>query len=148
METLETQGVSGRDIEIEITENAFIEEPKVVIENLTTLFSRGITISLDDYGIGFSSLNYIKSLPISVIKIDRSFIKDIKNNHDDSAIVSSTIVLAQKLNLIVVAEGIESHDQLVNLKIAGCDQVQGYYFSRPVPEKKIREFIISPRRKP
>ncbi len=148
LKTLKKYHLSAEHIEVEITENAFIEDKVVVIENLKTLFSNGITISLDDYGNGFSSLNYIKSLPISVIKIDRSFIMDIRNNHDDNAIVSSTIVLAQKLNLTVVAEGIESHDQLVNLKVAGCDQAQGYYFSRPVPEKEIRKFIISPLRSP
>ena len=148
LKTLKKHQLSADHIEVEITENAFIKDKKVVIENLKTLFANGITISLDDYGNGFSSLNYIKSLPISVIKIDRSFIMDIRNNHDDNSIVSSTIVLAQKLNLIVVAEGIESHDQLVNLKVAGCDQVQGYYFSRPVPEREIREFIISPLRGP
>jgi len=148
LKTLKKHHLSAEHIEVEITENAFIEDKVVVIENLKTLFSNGIAISLDDYGNGFSSLNYIKSLPVSVIKIDRSFIMDIRNNHDDNAIVSSTIVLAQKLNLTVVAEGIESHDQLVNLKVAGCDQVQGYYFSRPVPEREIREFIISPLRIP
>lgn len=148
LKVLKKHQLSAEHIEVEITENAFIEDKKVVIENLKTLFANGITISLDDYGNGFSSLNYIKSLPISVIKIDRSFIKDIRNNHDDNTIVSSTIVLAHKLNLTVVAEGIESHDQLVNLKFVGCDQVQGYYFSRPVPEREIRKFIISPFRSP
>ena len=148
LKTLKKHHLSAEHIEVEITENAFSEDQKVVIENLKTLFSNGITISLDDYGNGFSSLNYIKSLPIRVIKIDRSFIKDIRNNHDDNAMVSSTIALAQKLNLTVVAEGIESHDQLVNLKVAGCHQAQGYYFSRPVPEKEIRQFIISPMRSP
>ena len=143
-ETLSHHNLSADRIEVEITENAFIEEKTGVIKNLEDLYSRGVRISLDDFGKGFSSLDHIRKLPISTLKIDRTFVQDIRNSFNDSPIVSSTIILAQKLNMTVVAEGVETHDQLVNLKVAGCDQVQGYYFSRPVPEEKIRDFIISP----
>lgn len=145
-ETLNRYELCPENIEIEVTENAFVEDKDIVIENLKKLFSGGIRISLDDFGNGFSSLNYIRSLPISALKIDRSFVQNIRNSNNDNAIIASTIILAKKLNLIVVAEGIESQDQLVSLKIVGCDQVQGYLFSRPVPEKEIREFITSPLR--
>lgn len=143
---LDQYGIAPEWIEVEITENALIEKREIVVENLKTLHDRGVKISLDDFGKGFSSLDHIRSLPISTIKIDRSFIQEIRNAHHDNPIVSSTIILAKKLKLTVVAEGIETHDQLVNLKVAGCDQVQGYYFSRPVPENEIREFIKSPKR--
>lgn len=142
--TLERHRTSPRDIEIEITENALIRDRDIVVSNLESLHSKGVTIFLDDFGKGFSSLEYIRSLPIHSLKIDRSFVQDIRNSHQDNPIVSSTIILAHKLNLTVVAEGIETHDQLVHLKVMECDQVQGYYFSRPQPEEIIREFIISP----
>ncbi len=134
-------------IEIEITENAFIEDREIVSHNLQALFDKGVKIYLDDFGKGFSSLDHIRSLPVSSLKIDKSFVQDIRNSYNDSPIVFSTIILAKKLNLTVVAEGVETYDQLINLKVAGCEQVQGYFFSRPVPERKIREFIISPIRK-
>lgn len=147
LETLARFRIPPELVEIEITENAFIEDRNMVVGNLETLFGHGVKISLDDFGTGFSSLDHIRSLPISTLKIDRSFVQEIRNSHHDSPIVSSAIILAQKLHMTVVAEGIETHDQLVNLKVAGCDQVQGYLFSRPIPEKKIREFIVSPIRR-
>ena len=134
-------------IEIEVTENAFIDDRQIVINNLKTLFDKGVKIYLDDFGTGFSSLDHIRSLPVSSLKIDRSFIQDIRNSFHDNPIVSSTISLAGKLNLTVVAEGVETNDQLVSLRVSGCEQVQGYLFSRPVPEDKIRDFIISPIRR-
>ncbi len=133
-------------IEIEITENAFIRDKDTVIGNLNTLSDNGVSISLDDFGKGFSSLSNVRNLPVNTLKIDRSFIQDIRNRFNDNPIVSSTIILAQKLSMKVVAEGVETHDQLLNLKVAGCDMVQGYYFSRPVPEDGIREYITSPLR--
>ena len=104
----------------------------------------GIGVALDDYGNGFSSLGYIKTLPIDTIKIDRSFVRDILNNSDDAIIVESTITLAHNLGLRVVAEGIESRDQLVHVKTARCDFVQGYYFSRPVANEQVRKMLQNP----
>jgi EAL domain-containing protein (putative c-di-GMP-specific phosphodiesterase class I) len=86
---------------------------------------------LDDYGTGFSGLSRLKSLPLDAIKIDRSFIQDIRNDMNDMMIVASTITLAHNLELKVVAEGVESKEQLVHLKTAGCDEVQGFYLHRP-----------------
>lgn len=134
-------------IEIEVTENAFIDDREIVINNLKVLFDKGVKIFLDDFGTGFSSLDHIRFLPVNSLKMDRSFIQDIRNSYHDNPIVSSTITLAKKLNLTVVAEGVETSDQLVSLRVAGCEQVQGYLFSRPVSESKIREFIISPVRR-
>ena len=147
LNTLDRHQIAPRYIELEITENALIRDREMVVSNLEALYSGGVNIFLDDFGKGFSSLEHIRSLPVNALKIDRSFIQDIRNSHQDSPIVSSAIILAHKLDLTVVAEGIETHDQLVNLKLLDCDQVQGYFFSRPVPEQKIREFITSPLRR-
>ena len=146
--TLERYGLKTADIEVEVTESAFIEDKATVTDNLNALFDGGVCITLDDFGNGFSSLSHIRSLPIRSLKIDRSFIRDIRGSHHDNVIVSSTIALAQKLDLSVVAEGVESYDQLMHLRMAGCEQVQGYFFSRPVPEQEIREFLTSPIRTP
>ena len=147
LDILSKNRISPEFIEVEITENAIIEDKQTVVRNLDNLSNGGVRISLDDFGKGFSSFDHIRSLPIGALKIDRSFVQDIRNSYNDNPIVTSTIILAQKLNITVIAEGVETHDQLLNLKVAGCNQVQGYFFSRPVSEKKIREFIISPVRR-
>jgi EAL domain-containing protein (putative c-di-GMP-specific phosphodiesterase class I) len=144
---LEQYDIALEFIEIEVTENAFIDDREIVIRNLQALFDRGVKIYLDDFGTGFSSLDHIQLLPVNALKIDRKFVKEIRNSYHENPIVSSTIILAKKLNLTVVAEGVETNDQLISLRLAGCEQVQGYLFSRPVPDKKIREFIISPIRR-
>ncbi|THB77792.1 MAG: EAL domain-containing protein [Desulfobulbaceae bacterium] len=136
--------LSAQMIEIEITESAVIEERETVLKNLTVLSENGVMISIDDFGKGFSSLDNIRSLPINNVKIDRSFIKDIRSSFSDNSIVYSMISLSQKLNMQVIAEGVETNEQLRSLKVAGCDYVQGYYFSRPVPEEVMRGFLISP----
>jgi diguanylate cyclase (GGDEF)-like protein len=132
MTALERHGVAPGLIEIEITENSLIEDTQLAQRNLEGLAALGIKIALDDYGTGFSGLSRLKQLPISAVKIDRSFIRDIRNDTDDAVIVASTISLAHNLGLIVIAEGVESKDQLVHLKAAGCDQVQGFFLQRPV----------------
>jgi diguanylate cyclase (GGDEF)-like protein len=144
---LEQYDIALEFIEIEVTENAFIDDRDIVIRNLQALFDRGVKIYLDDFGTGFSSLDHIQLLPVNALKIDRKFVKEIRNSYHENPIVSSTIILAKKLNLTVVAEGVETNDQLISLRLAGCEQIQGYLFSRPVPDKKIREFIISPIRR-
>lgn len=132
----------SQDIEIEITESSLIENFDLVKAKLKRIKTSGIKIALDDFGNGFSSLSYIKTLPIDVIKIDKAFISDIKNNHDDAIIVNSTITLAHNLGKKIIAEGVETIEQLVHLKTAGCDQVQGYYFSRPLDAKHIEKLLI------
>lgn len=144
IKTLKRFETSSEFIEIEIKENAFIEDKAVVIENLKVLSDNGVKISLDDFGKGFATLDNVRSLPINYLKIDRSFIKDICDNSSDNSIVYSTIILAQKLKKEIIAEGVETDYQLRYLKLAGCDHAQGYYFSRPVPEKEILEFLTTP----
>ncbi|MRX06670.1 EAL domain-containing protein [Pseudoduganella sp. FT25W] len=128
-------------IEIEITESSLIEDTQLARRNLESLAAIGIKIALDDYGTGFSGLSMLKQLPINAVKVDRSFIRDIRNDTDDAVIVASTISLAHNLGLIVVAEGVESKDQLLHLKAAGCDQVQGFFLQRPVSAQDIAPLL-------
>ena len=124
-------------IEIEVTESSFLDNPDAASQVLERLHLGGIRISLDDYGTGFSGLSHLKRLPISAVKIDRSFIRDIRNDTSDAMIVSSTISLSHNLGLKVVAEGVETREQVVHLKAAGCDEVQGFYFHRPAPADEL-----------
>ncbi|MDY7574890.1 EAL domain-containing protein [Actimicrobium sp. CCI2.3] len=131
-------------IEIEVTESCFIEQPELAEKVLRALDELGMRISLDDYGTGFSGLSHLKRLPISTVKIDRSFIRDIRNDNSDAVIVSSTISLSHNLGLKVVAEGVETRDQVVHLKTAGCDELQGYYFHRPAAAADITALLRHP----
>ncbi|KXB28901.1 hypothetical protein AT959_18900 [Dechloromonas denitrificans] len=129
---LAASGIAARYLEVEITENSLIESIEVAGHVLGKLAGLGLQIALDGFGNGLSNLSHIRSLPIDSLKIDRSFISDIRNSPDDAVIVSSIITLAHNLKMRVVAEGVEMLDQLIHLKTAGCDEVQGYYLSRPV----------------
>lgn len=139
---LEEYDIDGAMLEIEITETALLGSVEAAASALAALERLGLRIALDDFGNGFSNLSYIRSLPISTLKIDRSFVNDLRNSPDDAVIVDSVISLAHNLKMKVVAEGVESIDQLVHLKTAGCDEVQGYFVSRPVPAAAARELIV------
>ncbi|WP_241673064.1 putative bifunctional diguanylate cyclase/phosphodiesterase [Lacisediminimonas profundi] len=142
MEALEAHDIAPCLLELEVTESCFMENAHSATEQLLNLQQIGIKISLDDYGTGFSSLNQLKRLPVGAIKIDRSFVQDIRNDTSDMMIVSSTIILAHNLGLRVVAEGVESSEQLVHLKTAGCDEVQGFYFHRPGAPESIPALLL------
>lgn len=146
--TLARHGLSPDLLQIEVTESSLVENIEIAGAILNELVAAGIGVALDDFGNGFSSLGYIKTLPIDTIKIDRGFIRDIQNSPDDAIIVESTIILAHNLGLRVVAEGIETRDQLIHVKTAGCDEVQGYYFSRPVTHEQAHEMLLNPTRFP
>ena len=128
--TLERYGVSPNFIEIEITETGLIDSTGF-IDTLSRLDDLGIRLAIDDFGTGYSGLSHLRTLPVTYLKIDRSFIKDIRNDCNDAAIVSNTISLSHKLNLLTIAEGVETRDQVSHLKAARCDQAQGYFFSAP-----------------
>jgi len=134
---LERHGIPSELLEFEVTETCLIENHEFAQAVLEQVRALGVRISLDDYGMGFSGLSKLKNLPLHALKIDRSFISDIRNDTSDAAIVASTISLAHNLGLKVVAEGVESVDQLVHLKTAGCDEVQGYYFQRPAAAAEV-----------
>jgi EAL domain-containing protein (putative c-di-GMP-specific phosphodiesterase class I) len=130
---LARHGVTGESIEVELTESAVMEDPQKAIVTLQRLRRLGLSVSVDDFGTGYSSLAYLKRFPISAIKIDRSFVADLGIDPEDAAIVQTIIALARTLRLDVVAEGVETDGQLAFLSEVGCDVVQGYYYSRPLP---------------
>ncbi|MEW6446353.1 MAG: putative bifunctional diguanylate cyclase/phosphodiesterase [Pseudomonadota bacterium] len=147
-ERLAAHNLEPRLLQVEVTESSLVENIEIARGILDELVAAGIGVALDDFGNGFSSLGYIKTLPIDTIKIDRGFIRDIQNSPDDAIIVESTIILAHKLGLRVVAEGVETSDQVVYLKNAGCDLLQGYYFSRPIPREQVRGMLLHPMKEP
>jgi diguanylate cyclase (GGDEF)-like protein len=144
IEHLDRHGLNPALLQVEVTESSLIERIEVAGIVLNKLVTAGIKVALDDFGNGFSSLTYVKTLPIDAIKIDRSFVHDILNSHDDSVIVLSTITLAHNLGLRVIAEGVETSAQLVFLKTGGCDEIQGYHLSRPVAAKDARQWLLNP----
>lgn len=139
---LEETKLAPKYLELEITESMMMD-PAVSIAILQELNKIGIRISLDDFGTGYSSLSYLKKFPIHKLKIDRSFIMDITQNSSDKAIVAAIISMAQHLKLDVIAEGIETKDQLDVLTENDCQEIQGYYFSRPLSAEEVeKEFFI------
>jgi diguanylate cyclase (GGDEF)-like protein/PAS domain S-box-containing protein len=138
---LKETGLSPHYLEIELTENLVMTGVERSLDVLKDLKAHGIQISIDDFGTGYSSLSYLKRFPIDVLKIDKSFVHDITSDPDDETVVASIISLAHSLKLHVIAEGVESHDQLSFLERHGCDEVQGYYFSRPVPSTEFAQML-------
>ncbi len=134
---LAAHGLAPRHIEIEITETGLIDSDDGLVEQLRRLDGLGIHLAIDDFGTGFSGLSHLRALPVKHLKIDRSFITDIRNDLNDATIVSSTISLAHNLHLLAIAEGVETREQLAHLRASGCDQAQGYLFSRPLPANEI-----------
>lgn len=129
--------VPASNITLELTENAIMIDPERAFKILMRLHNMGIHLSIDDFGTGYSSLVYLKKLPVSQIKVDRSFVMEMIRDDDDAVIVQSTIDLGHNLGRQVVAEGVENKETLERLKALGCDQVQGYYLSRPLPAEDI-----------
>lgn len=139
--TLKKSGLAPNLLEIEITESSFIDNMDECIKSLGKLREMGVQVAIDDFGIGYSSLNYLRRFPISSLKIDRSFIKEISQNSEEIAIVKAMIYLSHELNLKVVAEGTETKEVIDLLKELGCNEVQGYYVSRPVPRFEFEQLI-------
>lgn len=139
--TLRKTGLSPNLLEIEITESSFIDNMDECIKSLNKLREMGVQVAIDDFGIGYSSLNYLRRFPISSLKIDRSFIQEISQNNEEIAIVKAMIYLSHELNLKVVAEGTETKEVIDLLKELGCNEVQGYYISRPVPKIEFEQLI-------
>lgn len=138
---LKETDLNPNDLEIEITENIIMKETEYIIESLIQLKQLGVKIAIDDFGKEYSSLSYIKQLPVDKIKIDMSFIQGINVNHKDEAIIKVIIVLAKNLGLKVIAEGVETKEQLDFLKDQMCDEIQGYYYYKPMPASKIEEIM-------
>jgi EAL domain-containing protein (putative c-di-GMP-specific phosphodiesterase class I) len=126
-------GVDPHLLELEITESVLMRNPEQAAHILKELKNIGMRLSVDDFGTGYSSLSYLRSFPLDALKIDRSFVKDLIARTDDAAIVKAIVALAQSLKLKTIAEGVEDAAQYSLLTTLGCDEYQGYYFSRPVP---------------
>jgi len=140
-ETLERYGLEPSWLELEITESTLMHNIERVIGIMDRITAMGVTLSLDDFGTGYSSLSYLKRFPIDTLKIDRSFTTGLPGDANDCAIASTIISIARQLNHKVIAEGVETRDQLAFLKHAGCDEVQGYLFSRPLPAEEFEEAL-------
>ncbi len=138
---LDNSGLDPTLLELELTESSLMEDSDNVLSMLQELRGRGIVISLDDFGTGYSSLSYLKRFPIDVLKIDQAFIRDIGNSPDDEAITRAIIAMAHSMNMTVVAEGVETDAHLDFLRKEGCDYIQGYLLSRPIPEGEISQLL-------
>lgn len=138
---LEEARLEPGSIELELTESAVMHNPEVSAATLATLSAMGVHISIDDFGTGYSSLSYLRRFPLDNLKIDRSFIRDLMKNPDDASIVKAIVSLAHNLRLRVVAEGVESSDQLEFLRQLGCDQYQGFYCSPAVPADDFAKLV-------
>src|ERR1043165_4577011 len=141
---LEETGWSPKYLELELTESSIMQDAEFASEMLNRLKSMGINLSIDDFGTGFSSLASLKRLPIDALKIDKSFVSDARSDSDDAAIVIAIIKLAQNLRLKVIAEGVETEEQLRFLQLLRCDEIQGYFFSKPLPADKLAS-VFEPR---
>lgn len=142
---LEISGLSAQYLELEMTESIIMQQLEKTIIDLQKLKEIGVYLSIDDFGTGYSSMSYLKRFPLDTLKIDRSFITDITTNNSDVAIVEAIITLAKSLNLSTIAEGVEQEEQLSLLQKQGCDTIQGFYYSRPLPVDEIEEFMMSNR---
>ncbi|TWI69978.1 PAS domain S-box-containing protein/diguanylate cyclase (GGDEF)-like protein [Pseudoduganella lurida] len=134
-------GLPPASLELELTESLFVDDVARAVDLLHQLKALGVALSIDDFGTGYSSLSYLRTFPIDVLKIDRSFVNDIASDGDDAAIVVSIIALAHNLKLRVIAEGVETAAQLDFLREHGCDEMQGYHFSRPLPVAEFERLL-------
>jgi len=138
---LEETGMEPELLELEITETTIIDNTEECIKNVRSLRELGVVVSIDDFGTGYSSLNYLKSFPFDYLKIDQSYVREMFNRKEDMAIVKAIITLAKDLNLKVIAEGVEDSDILECLKDLDCDEIQGYYISRPLSKPDFETMI-------
>jgi len=138
---LAKHGIPGSVLELEITENVLIQDMDQVINKLRQLHAAGICIAVDDFGIGYSSLGYLQSLPLSTLKIDRSFVSGILATSSRNSIVTAIIAMAKELGLGIIAEGVETEIQHQQLKRLGCPHAQGFLFSRPMPKEQAGLFL-------
>ena len=138
---LADSGLAADCLEIELTESLFMSDVTLAVELLHNMKALGVNLSIDDFGTGYSSLSYLSRFPIDVLKIDRSFVSDITRDANDAAIVASIIALAHNLKLAVIAEGVETEEQLDYLRRHGCDEMQGYLVSPPLPAPEFEQLL-------
>jgi len=145
---LEESGLPAAALELELTESVLMHNAESAVRTLNRLKAKGVGLSVDDFGTGYSSLSYLKRFPLDSIKVDRSFVQDIAADPDDASITRAVITMAHHLKLKVVAEGVETEGQLSLLIANRCDQIQGYYFSRPLPAAGLEALLHEDRRLP
>jgi diguanylate cyclase (GGDEF)-like protein/PAS domain S-box-containing protein len=148
MRALQDHGVDPRLLELEITESTAMRNAEATGTTLRNLKALGVRIAIDDFGTGYSSLSYLKRFPIDSLKIDRSFVTELPGNQDDATIAQAIITMAHALRLKVIAEGVETEAQLEFLTANGCDEIQGYYFSRPLPAEQCTHLLRDKRKLP
>ena len=144
VDALGDSGLQPRYLELELTESLIMQDVEQAVATMRSLQLLGVQLSIDDFGTGYSSLSALKTFPVARLKIDRSFIKDLPSNENDRAVASAVISLGQKLNLRVIAEGVETEDQIAFLRQHDCDEMQGFHFSKPVTAQGIEELIGAP----
>ena len=133
--------LEAKSLEIEYTESTIMRSPQKTISVLNELNAMGVTLAIDDFGTGYSSLSYLQKFPIDVLKIDRFFVKDVSKNNGGASIVNAIISMAHSLNMSVVAEGVEDNEQLAFLQEHDCEMVQGFLFSKPVPDETAMQLL-------
>jgi EAL domain-containing protein (putative c-di-GMP-specific phosphodiesterase class I) len=134
-------GLDPSWLSLELTESTLVDDINSAVKIMQALRDVGIGIAIDDFGTGFSSLSYLQRLPIDTLKIDRSFVRRIPENRDDMKLIRSIISIGKELDLIVVAEGVETEQQLQFLQAVQCDQIQGYIYSKPLPAADFLEYV-------
>jgi EAL domain-containing protein (putative c-di-GMP-specific phosphodiesterase class I) len=138
---LSQTGADPTRLKLELTESLLVDNIEATIAKMSALKAKGILFSLDDFGTGFSSLSYLKRLPLDQLKIDQSFVNDVLSDPNDAAIVRTIIALGQTLGLEVIAEGVETEEQRNFLAVNGCYSYQGYLFSKPVPLEQFEQLL-------
>ena len=130
-------------IEFELTESIYIENSDMVLPFIEQLHDMGVKVSMDDFGSGYSSLSLISKLPIDIIKLDKVFLKNMPLDEKDEILISSIVEMARKLHMSVVCEGVEHQEHSLFLCRIGCDFLQGYYFSRPIPVSEFEQYLMN-----
>lgn len=138
---LEASGVAAQALELELTEGVASEDPIGAVAVIRGLHACGVRMSVDDFGTGYSSLSYLKQFKVYKLKIDQSFVRSVTDDPDDQAIVSAIISMAKSLGMRTIAEGVETELQMDYLRSAGCDEIQGYWFSRPLAADRFEAFV-------
>ena len=138
---LEQSGLAPQYLEIELTESVLLYDMDIMMSLMSRLKNLGVKLAIDDFGAGYSSLSYLKKFKVDRLKIDQSFVRDIARDPEDRAIVSAIVQMARSLHLRSIAEGVETAAQLEFLSEQGCDEAQGYFYSRPIPPEAFEVFV-------
>ena len=138
---LKDSGLEAKYLELEVTESLIMHDVDLAVETMKALQGLGVQLSIDDFGTGFSSLSSLRAFPVARLKIDKSFVHDLPHDESGKAVATAVIALGQKLNLRVIAEGVETDEQLAFLRDNNCDEMQGYLFSKPVPPGEIEDLV-------